>query len=156
MPAPLELEPDGGSNGPTIMDNNTRPTLGEALSKYFTASGGTPDETLFSIGVFDPDSSQVYVRLFLDGYPYKKSVASEFASGCTKAAGCSVNIVVYGVCDNASNTDRYHYVEAFVVDQEWDDSDKNNLRYPIAGGFTTSVSWQLLCDVSPATPDAGL
>jgi len=143
VPPPLELEADGGgSSAPTLLPGSTTPDVGKPFTWEQKAE---PRD--FNLALYDPDSPTLYVRAFIDGYPYSKPVGSSMVDGCSeKNRFCGAGISVVGLCDEqVNNVLGPHLIEFWVADLEWDDTSTNDLRRTVAGGFTTSISWRFDC-----------
>jgi hypothetical protein len=159
IPPPLELEADGGgSNAPEVDEKQTIPNIKNPLTIRQTPPGATPEKTTFTLTVYDPDSSTLYARLFIGGFPYDDFVFQREEDNCTSVnpKGCAIRYDVEGLCDEPVNhVPGPHVLEAYIVDQPWVDTDPDDLRKTKPGGFRTDITWRLDC-TEPLALDGGV
>jgi hypothetical protein len=135
----------------------TDPEIGKSFLWEQTPEGAVePNVKDFDLVLRDRDSATLYVRFFVDGFPYQNAVDSVTVVDCTAAAGCSKPTRIKGLCDEVVNRALgTHFIEAYIVDQPWADNDKD-LRKTQPGGYQTNVMWRFECIEPVETSDGGV
>jgi hypothetical protein len=163
VPPPLELEPDGAvpTSAPVIFGDQVTPKLGDTVTVRQTAPGAsTSNKTQFVLKVWDPDSSKLYTRVFIDG-DFTEVVEEKEALGCNIVTpkgdkGCFAGHTLAGLCDETVNFALGpHVLEIYISDTEWADNDPEDLRKTPFGAFRDNVWWRVNC-IEPVESDAGI